>query len=278
MQITLQITIDKVNGFNHLVFISKNGPMAYQCTSGQKSSFSYKITDNGKCPSMWFNTSNHPITPKESPYYYSVFTGSGSANSVYSNSNYYYARGVLGDRLNSYPWITSSKSFTGRWTATFTNPDFRGGFLAFAFGTSNVHVWSDWYNANSSISIKISSDGQVLHDYTGLIKSELFNNIVDPTDVDNPLYLNFKNPNIMNSVRFTPIFDLPFINHNSVFIRRDCGKEQEVTTDLNFAGSVKVPSPLNVNDISTKDYVDRVLNEESIKDLFPNLKYGQLQI
>lgn len=273
MQITLQITIDKVNGFHHLVFISKNGPMSYKCTSGKGASFSYNITDNGKCSSMWLDTANLKITPKESPYPSSVFTGSGSANSVYSNNAYYYARGVLGDRLNKYPWITNSKSFTGKWTATFTNPDFRGGFLAFAFGITNVHSWKDWYNANSSISIKISSNGKVLYDYTGLVKSELFNNIVDPSDVNNPLYLNFANPLLMQDVRYTPIFDISLL-HNSEYIRRSYFREQEVTTDLNFTGKLLMP----YSNVISKSQVDHLLGKESIKDYFPGLKYGQLQI
>lgn len=281
MQINLQITIDKVSGFNHLVFISKNGPMAFKCTSSNsKNSFSYNITDNGKCPYMWFNTSNSPLTPKEAPYPSSVFTGTGSANNVYSNNGYYYARCVLGDRNASYPWMTSGTAFAGKWTATFTNPDFRGGFLAFAFGTSNIHYRGVWYNANSSISIKISSNGEVLYDYTGLVMSELFNNIIDPTDVNSPLYLNFKNPETMKSVRYTPIFDLlsAELNSESEYVKRNYKKEQEVITDLNFTGKVKVSDPIKANDVSTKGYVDKVLNKESIKDLFPSLRYGQLQI
>lgn len=66
-------------------------------------------------------------------------------------------------------------------------------------------------------------------------------------------------------------------NQNSEYIRRDYSEGQEVATDLNFTGKVKVPTPTNANDAVTKDYVDRVLNKEYIKDLFPGIKYGQLQ-
>ena len=66
-------------------------------------------------------------------------------------------------------------------------------------------------------------------------------------------------------------------NQNSEYIRLDSKIQQEVATDLNFTGKVKVPEPVEANDVSTKDYVDKVLNKEYFKDLFPGIKYGQLQ-
>ena len=66
-------------------------------------------------------------------------------------------------------------------------------------------------------------------------------------------------------------------NQNSEYIRLDSKIQQEVSTDLNFTGKVKVPEPVEANDVSTKDYVDKVLNKEYFKDFFPGIKYGQLQ-
>ena len=85
----------------------------------------------------------------------------------------------------------------------------------------------------------------------------------------NPTDLNNSADNIETSTELK--------NQNSEYIRINYPKEQEVTTDLNFTGKVKVPEPVGVNDVSTKDYVDRVLNKEYFKDSFPGLKYGQLQ-
>lgn len=85
------------------------------------------------------------------------------------------------------------------------------------------------------------------------------------------------NPTDLNNSADNIETDTKLKNQISEYIRRDYPREQEVSTDLNFTGKVKVPEPVEANEASTKDYVDRVLNKEYFKDLFPGLKYGQLQ-
>ncbi len=46
------------------------------------------------------------------------------------------------------------------------------------------------------------------------------------------------------------------IRHNSEYIRLNYNNEQNVITDLNFTGKVKVPNPIEANEASTKGYVD----------------------
>ena len=86
------------------------------------------------------------------------------------------------------------------------------------------------------------------------------------------------NPTDLNNSADNIETDTKLKNQNSEYIRRDYPREQEVTTDLNFTGKIKIPDPTKANEASTKGYADKVLNKEFIKDFFPGLKYGQLQI